>query len=210
MKASFRLRPAAGATRKVVTSAAGSIILATLLAASLAIADVTHAEAPANPDLIEQLSGVDFVPEGDALLAVATLQEIIDIARDEAGDTDKGLRIRAFRALGEFPSSRDLLIDEIALHSSGTGIETIYCRAAMHSLTRIADELDLGAVIAVANRLDHPSPDVRVAAAEGLAFIGSTAALPALRQRLEMEVVGTQVHLAISEAIRLLTMVSSG
>ena len=193
--------------------AAGSIILATLLAGSLAVAEaIRDAEAPANPDLIEQLSGVDFVPGAEGLLQIATLQEIIDIAQDASGDTDRGLRIRAYRALAEFPSeaTRLLLIDEVRLHSTAAvGVETIYCRAAMHSLSRVAMTSDVDAVFAVTNLLGHQSRDVRVAAAEGLAVIGSAAALPALRAQLKLEVEGTQVHLAISETIRQLTLVTS-
>ncbi len=197
---------------RIYTSAAGSIALASLLVTSLAIADVASGtEAPANADLIEILSGVDHVPTGDQLLEIATVQEIIDIARDPAGDTDQGLRIRAYRALADFPSetTKTLLIGEVGLHADAMdGVETLYCRAAMHSLAKISNVDDIDSVFAVAANLTHANRDVRAAAAQGLAVIGSEAALPALREQLEVEKV-TQVQLAISEAIRQLTIVTS-
>lgn len=196
--------------RNAYTSVAGSAVLATVLATSLALADAaTTAEAPANPELIELLSGVDYVPPENDLLAVATEQEIIDIAVDSTGDT--GRRIRAYRALGHFrsPETKTLLINEMVAHAKdSTGIETLYCRAAMSALADVATENDADAVLAIAARLDHDNRDVRVAAAQSLAKIGSQTALPPLYQRLEVENV-TQVQLAISDAIRRLLGVTS-
>lgn len=194
--------------RTTYTSAAGWMVLATIIAAaaSLAVADVATnpgAEAQANPDLIELLSGVDFVPPGSDLREIATVQEIIDIARDDSDGADPGLRIRAYRALAEFPeaSAEEALLDAIALHSAAvTGIETLYARAAMHSLAAIAPADDPGIVFAIAANLRHSSRDMRVSAAEALGVVGSRMALPALLEQLSTEAV-TQVKLAIGAAI---------
>lgn len=190
--------------------ALAALVMPVVLVTSLAIADVTtRAEAPANPDLEELLSGVDFVPPGEHLLDVGTVQEIIDLARDNK-HPDGGLRIRAYRALAHFPGeeTRSELIAAISEHSqAATGLEILYARAAMHSAAAIAQG-DIAVVFAIAANLNHSSRDVRVAAAEALGTIGSAVALPALRERLTAETV-TQVRLAISEAIRQLTTVTS-
>jgi HEAT repeat protein len=162
-------------------------------------------QAPAgDPQVVEQLSGIDYVPTRGSLdeaLGEAGLEALIAIARGE-GDEDAGLRIRAYRALSLYPGSQTAaaLHDAVAEHISVAGVDTLYLQAAMSSLARIDGE---GAVPSLGPMLDHPSRDVRAAAATALGETGSGDAIPLLRARLPLEAV-IQVRLAIADALRAL------
>jgi hypothetical protein len=56
--------------------------------------------------VLDLLGGVDFVPLKSAIddtLGAGAADELIAIAGDEEGGTDPGLRLRAYRALAEYP-----------------------------------------------------------------------------------------------------------
>jgi HEAT repeat protein len=188
-----------------------------MVAGSYAIAgnllrhDCTGAYANANQDLLEILSGVDFVPPKariDSVLGANAPADLIAIARNPV--EDEGLRIRAYRALSLYSEQQtiDALVEAIPDHGEDaegelntTGIETVYLRAAMRSLAVVAGQQG---VVHITPMLDHTSRDVRAATAHALAICGSLDAVPLLRQRLLAEEV-PQVRVALEEAIRLLT-----
>jgi HEAT repeat protein len=80
------------------------------------------------------------------------------------------------------------------------GVDTLYVRAAMDALARVAPD---SAIDAIAPMLAHPSQDVRAGAARALGATGRDAAEPVLRARLATETV-EQVRVAIADALRLL------
>jgi HEAT repeat protein len=154
----------------------------------------------------ELLTGVDFVPERSSLDEAAgglAEDELVALAEDASGTTDTGIRLRAIRALAEYPGTEtsQTLAAILSDHQDATGIDTLYVRAAAASLAAVEGA---SSVPAIGPLLNHPSQDVRVTAARALAATKSAAAVPLLRDRLgeEPEI---QVRLALSAAIRDLT-----
>jgi HEAT repeat protein len=147
------------------------------------------------------LSGVDYVPERatlDAVLGDPPENDLIAIATDTAADP--GLRLRAYRALGQYPTDAARLALQAAIGSfagATSGVEVLYLRAAMHSLAATAGD---AAVPVIDDLLDSPSRDVRADAALSLGETGSASADPVLRARREVETVD-QVKWAIDEAL---------
>jgi HEAT repeat protein len=176
-----------------------AVSMVLLMAATAASALVAPEE-----NLEVLLSGIDFVP-GVEILDNATGQQtesrLLTIA--ESSDSDPGVRIRAIRALALYPSPTvATALDTLVTSSAQSqGLTTLYLRAAMDSLARVAGE---GAVDTIAANLTHESRDVRAAAARALAVTGAASAVTILRNRLNSET-EFMVHLAISEAIRVLT-----
>lgn len=161
--------------------------------------------SPADQAVVELLSGIDFVPNRGALddtLGQAAPSELIAIAR--GGDpamNDAGLRLRAYRALALYPGpdTESALQDAVMEHGQkSTGVDTLYLRAAMESLAVVAGA---DAVDTLSPMLDHPSRDVRAAAALALGATGSQSAIAPLRARLTVETV-QQVRLALAQALR--------
>ncbi|HKE13562.1 MAG TPA: HEAT repeat domain-containing protein [Kofleriaceae bacterium] len=164
---------------------------------------------PALPDepLSELLSGIEFVPDRsafDGLMGDEAPDQLVAIAvGDDAELADAGLRIRAYRALALYPSAEneETLRAAVAEHGAvARGVDTLYVRAAMDALARVAPD---DAVDAIAPMLAHPSQDVRAGAARALGATGRAAAEPVLRARLAEETV-EQVRVAIADALRLL------
>ncbi len=173
------------------------------LVAVCAVVAVQVAESAAiDPALVEILSGVDFVPVRttlDGVLGASAETELNSIANDTTSDA--GLRIRAFRALAFYrgPQTEATLTATVQANASATtGVETLYARAAMLSLATVIGD---NAVVFISPILDNENRDMRSSAARALALAGSTDAIPALRERLNLETV-PQVQLALSDAIR--------
>jgi hypothetical protein len=194
----------------------GCALVAGFLAAGPAGAGVPRGgqggAAPAE-SISEILSGIEFVPNRsalDVLMGDGAHDELIAIARGRDGDLDDaGLRIRAYRALGLYPStdSEAALRTAVAEHGAvSRGVDTLFVRAAMDSLARVAPE---ASVADLAPMLQHPSQDVRAGAARALGATGAGAAEPVLRARLFEEPV-MQVRLAIAEALRKLAEGTEG
>jgi hypothetical protein len=157
---------------------------------------------PATRDL---LGAIDFVPareDLDTVMGPTSLQQLIILAIDDG--EDPGVRIRAVRALGQFPESSEArstlvaVINGLAAESSGTPV--LILRAAMEALAEVGGA---SAVSQITPLLDNSSRDVRASAADALRVIGSPTAIPALRDRQQIETV-PQVLLAITEALRAL------
>jgi HEAT repeat protein len=182
--------------RSLLVAAVGVVAAATTLRGD-AVADKPL-------DVItDALSGIDYVPtqpELDAILD-APVEDLIAIAADKG--SDQGIRIRAYRALALYPTaeSETALRQAILDHSIAvTGASVIYLRAAMESLVLVAVA---DAVDALTPQLDHPSRDIRTAAARALELTGSAAAVNPLRARLAIEDI-EQVRQAITKALRAL------
>jgi HEAT repeat protein len=181
------------------------------LVVGLGLAAVLHIQ-PSNaggggpvPDTRDLLGAIDFVParqDLDTVMGPTSLQQLIILAIDD--DEDAGVRLRAVRALGQFPEADEAratlesLINALAASSTGTPV--LILRAAMEALAEIGGA---AAVAKITPLLDNPSRDVRASAADALRIIGSPTAIPALRDRQEVETV-PQVLLAITEALRAL------
>lgn len=161
-----------------------------------------------DPNLVELLSGIDFVPSRpalDAQLGPTAEAQLIAIARTGSPIADPGVRIRAYRALALYatPTTESELIDAVSMSGHGGGTDTLdnlYLRAAMDSLATVAGP---DGVVHISPHLNHASRDVRAAAARALATCGSAAAVQPLRARLLVEP-EEQVKAAISKAIRVL------
>ena len=171
---------------------AGSVVLLCDAVAAKPVDNITDA-----------LSGIDYVPSQTDLDAIldAPVDDLIAIAADE--QADQGIRMRAYRALALYPTPvcEDALRLAIATYAADVvGAEVLYLRAAMESLAIVAHA---DAVADLTPRLNHPSRDIRTAAARALEVTGSAAAVNPLRARLVDEKV-EQVRQAITKALRTL------
>jgi len=161
--------------------------------------------APGDPEVIEALSGIDFIPNKttlDQVFSGGADVGLIELARDELGDTDPGLRIRAYRALELYdtPAVETALAEAVAEHHAGpkAGVGVLYLRVAAKSLARVAGTDAVDDLIPL---LSHPRRDIRSGAAEALAITGAPAAIQPLRDQLALET-DLQTRLALSAALR--------
>jgi HEAT repeat protein len=141
----------------------------------------------------------------DAVLGDAPLAELRQIAADDT--VDLGVRLRATRALGLYPSdeARAALHQTMAERgncvmdgAAVTGTPLLFVRAALEALGAMHDPRDAARIVPC---LQANSRDLRVAAARALRDLGATAAVCPLQERREVETV-PQVLSAISEALR--------
>lgn len=153
----------------------------------------------------ELLSGIDFIPSRPTLddaMGAGAPDELIAIARGrDANLDDAGLRIRAYRALGLYPSPDTEAALTAAVHEHSTkvaGTEILYLRAAMGALAQVAGE---NAVDVIGPMLGHPSRDVRADAARALKDTGSSRAACYIRP-LQASEEFEMVQVAMEEAIR--------
>lgn len=160
------------------------------------------------------LSAIDYVPdrdEIDALLGPDAASRLVDIARGNVPAlSDPGVRIGAYRGLLLYAASSEAeTVLREAVQSPdrvNTGVTTLYLRAAMESYAHLAGE---DSVPSIAPMLDHPSLDVRAAAARALGETGAESAKEPLNQRKSKER-SYQVNLAINEALRKLNEATGG
>jgi HEAT repeat protein len=179
-----------------------SLVVAGLVFGAATLRGDAAADTPLDV-ITDALGGVDYVPSQPELDAIldAPVEDLIGIAADTG--VDAGIRIRAYRALALYPTaeSEAALRAAITTHAAAvTGTPVIYLRAAMESLAlvAIADAVD-----ALLPQLDHPTRDIRCAAARALELTGSAAAVNPLRARLIIEP-SEQVRQAITKALRAL------
>ncbi|MCP4449278.1 MAG: HEAT repeat domain-containing protein [Myxococcales bacterium] len=187
------------------------ILGAAMLAGAAGVGIATALEAPAgDPQVVELLSGLNYVPSQsniDVVLGEGAVEDLIEIAEDSSIDSDPGLRIRAFRSLGQYDGNPQRATAASALRraiadygAESSGTKLLYLRASMLSLAAI----DGGnAVSNLVTMLGHPSRDIRAACAQALGITGVAAAIQPLRARdlIEPE---EQVRLAIADALFLL------
>jgi HEAT repeat protein len=158
------------------------------------------------PDAHDLLGAIDFVPQkGDLDAAMASpLSSLISRAKDDA--EDPGVRLRAIRALSQYPSteSKAALIDVINHFAAArNGTSVLHLRAAIEALGDIGTSDEVSVITPFLNADD--SLDLRATAARALGVIRSPLAVSPLRarQQAEMGPSGSQeVLLAITEALR--------
>ena len=141
----------------------------------------------------------------DDVLGDAPLAELKQVAADEA--VDVGVRLRATRALGLYPSDEARTALHQAMAERGncvldgaavTGTPLLFVRAALEALGAMHDPRDVERIVPC---LQANSRDLRVAAARALRDLGASTAVCPLQERREVETV-PQVQSAISEALR--------
>jgi hypothetical protein len=207
-------------------------VTAIVVAACATVAVVAGATGPIHlpvdvpPDQVHALSGIDDPisgERGNQLIESSLCPEIpggcignepvdtlIQLARDPDGDP--GVRIRAYRALGLYPTANTALsLDLGSMGAAPAGTDQLYLRAVIEALGEIGGPTD---VTKITPFLDfEASRDIRAAAADALRTIGCQcdAARNPLHARLQNKQDGTpietsqQVVLAIQRALRDLT-----
>jgi HEAT repeat protein len=168
------------------------------LFAAVAAVSTAPASGSATTDVIEALSGVDFLPGASQLTAIlgGDLSTLADVAN---GDGDPGVRIRAYRSLGQFDSDearQGLKIGIDRYRGASAGTELLYLAAAAEALGEIGGPLD---VPNLGPLLDATSRDLRAVVARALGRIGGDEACALLRLRRDIEGID-QVRIEIDEA----------
>lgn len=168
--------------------------------ATIALANSAPAGGPPSTEVLAALSGIDFLPGAERLNAILNgdLTELADVAN---GDGDPGVRVRAYRSLGQFDDDRARQglktgIDRYRTATAGT--ELLYLMAAAEGLGVIGGP---GDVPVLGPLLDAPSRDLRVVAARALGDIGDDGACDLLRRRAVVEPeeqVGIEIDLALA------------
>lgn len=182
----------------------GMVLAATTAGAGLAIA----VEAPpGDPEVIEMLSGMSYIPDRDNIEAVmgpTAVEDLIELAEDTSASSDSGVRIRALRALGQFAQSPSRPTAAAALRRAiltfggeVRGVKLLYLRTSMLSLASLEGA---NAVSSLVDLLAHPSRDIRAGCSQALGITKSDTAIPALRDRALIEE-QPQVQLAIADAL---------
>ncbi len=178
------------------------------LAGALGAGIATALDAPpGDPEVVELLGGMNYVPDQssiDAVLGATAVDELIAIAEDDSQGSDPGLRMRAFRALAQYDGSPDEGTASAALRRAidtfGTlerGTELLFLRASMLSLATLDGA---NAVPDLVGLLPHPSRDIRAACAQALGITGSSAAIVPLRNQ-DLDETVPQVKIAIADAL---------
>jgi|GEM_PF-1691470 len=200
-------RLALGATMAL---GAGGISYATAVTnGALAPDDGPRDSVAGDVDTLEaQLSGIDFLPDRDRLDGVVAGNAVADLV-EMANDTgaQAGRRLRALRSLGAYDTgpAREALIETVERYDSAeAGIELVYLRAAIEALADLGGVAGDDTAIIIGDLLEHPSPDVRAAAARGLGDLGDPVGTGFLFRRLDVEKVPF-VRAAIDRALRDLT-----
>ncbi len=193
----------------------GATLVASGIAASLAFA--TGSTAGLSERVRDTLTAIDTVPtkvQLDLAFENQALPNLSTIAQDRT--LDIGVRVRAIHALAKYCpdpcTSTELAYQSLAALISETRNETVgepvvLLRAALETIGTLPVESNAAAkaevTAIVTELLNHPSRDIRAAAARALRDLCNTNAATALRIRYTSEPT-EQVKLAISEALRIL------
>lgn len=167
--------------------------------------------------ILDTLTTIDALPSTEQLdtahgSRAAALANLTLIALGEGAAVDPGVQVRAVRVLAPYcgpPPCEPASPAHVTLVTIATtpryrdaraGSDLVILRAALEALgqQRVTDDAPL-----VIPLLEHPSRDIRAAAALALRDLGSLLALAPLRARYLQEQV-PQVRLAISAALRAL------
>ncbi len=165
--------------------------------------------------VINTLTPIDSLPSSQQINtafnnspteALANLQQIAN----PTSFVDRGVQIRAVRALIHYCATTPCGLSDpahVALtnvagryRDARSGSDLLVLRAAIESLGLLQVPGDWSLLT---DQLQHPSRDIRAAAARALRDLGNTRAIVPLRARYNIE--GTeQVKIAISDALRVL------
>lgn len=165
--------------------------------------------------VINALTQIDSIPSSTQLNTVfngsstEALSNLTAIALSQ-GTVDLGVQLRAIRALTHYclapcgTSEAHQTLETVATtpryRDARRGSDLLVLRAAIEALGVLRIPGDVSILLP---QLDHPSRDIRAAAAHALRDLGNTQAIPALRARYQQEQV-KQVAIAISDALRVL------
>jgi HEAT repeat protein len=163
------------------------------------------------------LTPIDSLPSSQQLnLAHGGEQSALDNLQAIAlqANGDPGLQLRAVRALTQYckePCATHEahltlldLIQQPRYRDARAGSDLLILRAIMEAIGVLQVPEDLSYLVV---QLEHPSRDIRAAAANALARLGNTAAISPLRMRYQFENGPggvAQVRLAIADALRIL------
>ena len=187
-----------------------------VLAIALGVSAAAYGDALVlTQPVINALTPIDSLPSSNQLTGVFNGSEVEALSNLTAialsqGTIDLGIQLRAIRALTHFCSA------PCGTHEAHQTLETVATTPRYRDARRGSDLLVLraaiealgvlripGDVAILVPQLDHPSRDIRAAAAHALRDLGNTQAIPALRARYQQEQVN-QVSIAISDALRVL------
>ena len=184
-------------------------LLAAVALASAAHGDPTSIDpvSAATPQVVDELTGVDFTAPKAALDDLLGASAVPSLAAIAGADTQisPGVRLRALRALALYPEddARAALRDAIGKHATASaGLDILELRAAIEALGIIGDATDVARIVPFLDK--EESRDIRAAAARALRDLGSTTAIAPLHARLAKEKV-PQVQFWISDALRVLS-----
>lgn len=165
--------------------------------------------------VINALTPIDSLPSSNQINGVfngseaEALSNLTVIALSQ-GTVDLGIQLRAIRALTHYCAApcgtheAHATLETIATtpryRDARRGSDLLVLRAAIEALGVLRIPGDVGVLVP---QLDHPSRDIRAAAAHALRDLGNTQAIPALRARYQQEQLN-QVRVAISDALRVL------
>ena len=180
---------------------------------------VTGPVLPLSNPQFDTLTPIDSVPSSQQItkvfnnssaVALASLQQLANPGPTDS--VDRGVQLRSVRALINYCATspctendpahltlRDIA-DSPVYGEARTGSDLLVLRAALEALgaLRVTTDMDR-----IGRQLQHPSRDIRVAAARALRDLGNTNAIPLLRARYNIEE-EEQVKTAISDALRVL------
>ncbi len=170
-----------------------------LLALGLTATTPAASDDTARTPVESLLYGIDYLPTAQELAqAGGDPATVAAIATNDGADP--GVRLRAFRTLGQFdsPTAKASLTQSLtALRDSPVPVDRLYLIAAAEAL---GEHGGATAVDDLAALLDHESRDVRAAAATALGRTGARDACAALSAQVSAEDV-PQVRAAINAAL---------
>jgi HEAT repeats len=179
--------------------------------ASVATGDVTILQLTQQ----EALTTIDSVPTRSQLQShqLVVPEDLITIAANVDQKFEPAVRLRAIHGLAVYCTSKgvtcadgspahSVLVNVITANTGAhAGADLLVLRAGIESLGPLRVPGDLQQL---ANLLNHPSRDIRAAAARALGALCNTSAVGALRVRYQNESTD-QVKLVISETLRILS-----
>jgi hypothetical protein len=191
--------------------ALGIIAALALAIGGSALADIAQLSQP----VIYALTPIDTLPSASQINSVHNDSEaearsnLEAIALSPPG-VDAGVQLRAIRALPHYcqspcntHSSHATLVDVIATpryRDARSGTDVLVLRATLEALGVMRVPADIDVIVP---HLEHPSRDIRAAAARALRDLGNVDAIVPLRARYQNET-NPQVRTAISDALRVL------
>jgi hypothetical protein len=189
----------AAMTRAAMTRAAMTRAALLLLALGLTVTTPAASDETARTPVESLLYGIDFLPTAQELAqAGGDPATVAAIATNDGADP--GVRLRAFRTLGQFdsPTAKASLTQSLTtLRDSLVPVDRLYVIAAAEAL---GEHGGVAAVDDLAALLAHESRDVRAAAATALGRTGAREACTALSAQVGSED-EPQVRAAINAAL---------
>lgn len=173
-----------------------------ILVIALGAVHPTGATTVPTPPSEDLLTAIDFAPQRSDLDASmpTPLDTMIQFIHDPT--KDPGVKLRAIRALSQYPSDQArgelaILLQQLGAARQGTAVLDL--RAAIEALADIGGTEAVPVITPFLNA--EESLDLRATAARALGTIGSPSAAPALRARQQVEQ-SDEVRVAITEALR--------